>query len=262
MKKIFTLLFLFTLSSGYLFSQVEGTWKMSPIEAALGVGPALGDISWWSSSADDVNVRACYFDDEYVFSADGTFKNVLGDETWLEAWQGVAEDGCGAPIAPHDGSNDATWSYDETTSMLTLTGVGAFLGLPKVINGAEITSSADAAASITYPVTITGDKMIVDINFGPGVWHYEMERVGTTSVKDLTSQTFSFFPNPATNEIQVVSEGAITQLIVRDLTGKRLYVNSNPSQTETINVSDFASGLYLIESRTGNESSVQKMIVR
>ena len=57
---------------------------MEPKEAAgsLGVGPSKGDISWWSSSADDVTTRACLFDDEYVFNADGSYKNIMGSQTW------------------------------------------------------------------------------------------------------------------------------------------------------------------------------------
>ena len=31
----------------------------------------------------DVITRACLFDDEYVFHTDGTFENILQDETWL-----------------------------------------------------------------------------------------------------------------------------------------------------------------------------------
>ena len=68
------------------------------------VGPNQDDGSWWQNSAGDVTTRACLFDDEYVFNADGSFQNVLGADTWLETWQGVTADGCGAPVAPHDGS--------------------------------------------------------------------------------------------------------------------------------------------------------------
>jgi hypothetical protein len=88
-------------------SGLSGTWKMSPEAGALMVGPGLNDGSWWSNSAADVTTRACYFDDEYVFDANGSFSNVLGSETWIEAWQGVAADGCGTPVAPHDGSNQS-----------------------------------------------------------------------------------------------------------------------------------------------------------
>jgi len=89
-------------------SLIEGTWKMAPEAGALMVGPAANDGSWWSNSEEDVTIRACYFDDKYIFNADGSFNNVLDGETWLEAWQGVESDQCGAPVAPHDGSNAAT----------------------------------------------------------------------------------------------------------------------------------------------------------
>ena len=38
------------------------------------------------------------------------------------------------PVAPHDGSASATFSYDEASATLTLTGKGAHLGLPKAVN--------------------------------------------------------------------------------------------------------------------------------
>ena len=66
--------------------QLVGTWKMAPIMGAMKVGPYPDDGSWWSSSEGDVEGRACLFDDEYVFNADGSFQNVLGTETWNEAW--------------------------------------------------------------------------------------------------------------------------------------------------------------------------------
>ena len=89
---------------------LSGTWMLAPEAGALQVGPSAGSGEWWSNSADDVN-KSLFFDDQYVLNADGSFQNVLGDETWLEAWQGVDADQCGAPVAPHDGSI-ATWEYD------------------------------------------------------------------------------------------------------------------------------------------------------
>ena len=85
----------------------EGTWKFTPSAGAFMVGPNQGTGDYFTSSAADVSTRDCLFDDEYVFNADGSFANVLGSDTWLEGWQGVAPDACGTPIAPHDGSNAA-----------------------------------------------------------------------------------------------------------------------------------------------------------
>ncbi|NPD47506.1 hypothetical protein, partial [Lentimicrobium sp. S6] len=138
---------------------------------SLGVGPGQGDISWWAIDDAGVSDRGCFFDDEYVFSANGSFSNVLGSETWVEAWQGIEADGCGVPVAPHDGSNAATFTYDEGAGTITLSGVGAFLGIPKANNTGELTSPDDAPESITYIVELQdASTMIIDIEAGAGVW--------------------------------------------------------------------------------------------
>ena len=54
-----------------------------------------------------------------------------------------------APVAPHDGSNSATYTHDASTGALVLTGKGAHVGLPKV-NGGEL-SSADHKRMLLTP---------------------------------------------------------------------------------------------------------------
>lgn len=167
------MLFAFT----YTFSQVEGTWKIASQAGSLGVGPTQGDISWWSISDAGIIERACLFDDEFVFNGDNSFNNVMQDETWLEAWQGASPDQCGTPVFPHDGSNAATWTYDSGAGTLTLNGVGAHLGLAKVINGAELTDPSQAPASITYLVTeMASTSMTIDIEIDGGWWRFIMAK--------------------------------------------------------------------------------------
>tara|TARA_B100001750_G_scaffold1677_1_gene1415 strand:- start:24 stop:2987 length:2964 start_codon:yes stop_codon:yes gene_type:complete len=153
-------------------SPVEGTWRLSPEAGALHVGPGDGS-TWWENSLDDVTTRACLFDDDYVFNADGSFNNVLGEETWIEGWQG-GSDACGAPVYPHDGSNPATYTFDAGAGTVTLNGVGAYLGLPKVYNDGELTDPANAPESITYDIAVSGNMMTVSINYGSGVWTYKL----------------------------------------------------------------------------------------
>ena len=141
-------------------SPLEGSWKLSPVAGALGVGPSPGDYSWWSSSAEDATTRACLFDDEYVFNADGSFQNVQGSETWLETWQtDVTAEGCGAPVAPHDGSNAATWSLDAAAGTVTISGLGAYLGLAKVHNGGEDGAPVDDMITYNYSLSADGNSM-------------------------------------------------------------------------------------------------------
>jgi len=160
---------------------LEGTWKMVEEAGALGVGPAVGDTSWWNCDATCVTDRACYYDDTYVFNPDGTFNNVLGAQTWVEGWQG-GSDACGTPVAPYDGSASATYTYDSAAGTVTLNGTGAYIGLAKANNAGELPNVA-VPSSITYNVTfLDANTISVYIESGAGVfWQYKLERVGATS---------------------------------------------------------------------------------
>ncbi|MCO4811394.1 MAG: hypothetical protein KC572_07320 [Gammaproteobacteria bacterium] len=172
-----------------LLGPLEGKWKLE----FAGVGPSQEDASSFFNISDTGpdGPRACWFDDLYEFGADGSFRNVQGDETWLEAWQGVAE-GCGAPIAPHDGSNNAVFGYDEEAATLQLTGLGAYLGLAKVFNGGELTDPAAAPESITYNVVeLIGDSLTVQVDVGGAWWEFRLTRVSNLPIVGNWKLTFA-----------------------------------------------------------------------
>lgn len=155
-----------------------GTWKMAPEAGALKVGPTAGSGEWWTNDAQIVTDRACYFNDTFVFSSNGSFSNVLGTDTWLETWQGVTAEACGTPVAPHNGAV-ATYLFDEGAGTLKINGSGAYIGLPKVNNAGELPAVA-VPASITYNVTLSADKntMNVVIEAGSGTfWSYKLVRI-------------------------------------------------------------------------------------
>lgn len=150
-------------------SPIVGTWKLQPVAGAMAVGPSAGSADWWFNTDDDVSTRACLFDDTYTFNADGTFVIEMGGQTWLETWQGVDEDGCGTPVAPHV-SSSFTYDFNETAGTLTLTGNGAHVGLAKVHNDGEL-PNAPATASRTYSVNeFNGSTMKLIIEAGDGVF--------------------------------------------------------------------------------------------
>lgn len=159
--------------------ELEGDWTLSPVVSALGVGPSQGDISWWSSSVADLDTRDCLFDDIYRFRADGTFANVMGSESWVEGWQGVS-DSCATPVAPHNGSATATYGLNGSGDSVTITGLGAYLGLPKVVNGGELSDPAEAVASITYSIVeSTSETMTLDVEVGGGAfWRFLLAKDG------------------------------------------------------------------------------------
>ena len=159
------------LTSVLTLADLNDTWKVAPEAGALAVGPSQGDASWWSLSEADVTTRACFIDDKYTLNADGSFSIEMDGETWLEPWQADAEI-CGAPVAPHDGSG--SYTYDATATTLTLSGEGAFMGLPKANNAGEL-PNVDVPTSITYTITEfvregSGKRLVLDIECGTGLW--------------------------------------------------------------------------------------------
>ncbi|MGK0457675.1 MAG: PKD repeat protein, partial [Polaribacter sp.] len=170
-------------------SILTGTWKVASEAGSLKVGPSSGSGNWWSISDAQVLERACFYDDEFLFGADGSFKNVLGSETWLEAWQGTP-DACGTPVAPYDGIVSGTFIHDDTNNKVTLNGSGNYLGIPKANNAGELPNVA-VPSSITYDITLSNNntEMEVIIEAGSGVfWTYKLvkDTALTTSPIDGT----------------------------------------------------------------------------
>jgi len=157
-------------------SGLSGDWKITKI----GVGPAKGDISWFSEEINGTT-RSCMQDDRVVLNRDGSFFNIFGAETWIEGWQQAGANGCGTPIAPFDGSTMGTWK-DNGDGTFTVYGKGSHLGIPKVVNGAEISNLADARDSLTYEYEITDNKLITYIQIaGGGYWQFDYARNNSKS---------------------------------------------------------------------------------
>ena len=154
-------------------SGLSGAWKITKI----GVGPSKGDISWFNEEI-NASTRPCMQDDRIALNLDGSFFNIFGNETWVETWQGAAASGCSTPIAPFDGSNPGTWK-DNGNGTFTVYGKGNHVGIPKVVNGSEISNNADARDSITYEYSITDNKLTTYIAIASGYWQFEFDRETT-----------------------------------------------------------------------------------
>ena len=179
-------------------AQIEGSWSLNPAAGALGVGPDSANTSWWAIGAGDVATRACLFDDSIVFNSNGTYDHYMDGSTWLESWQaGSPPEGCGTPIAPHDGGSH---TYTYANGVLTVSGPGAHVGLAKVHNTGE--DGAPVNDQITYHVTFSGassEIMTIDISFpnpggtnGLGWWRYVYLKNGAPPPPPPPSHTVTF----------------------------------------------------------------------
>jgi len=157
-------------------------WKLDDGEGALFVGPDPGE-TWWQSAEDEGASRPCAWNDEWIFFEDGTMVYDTKGDLWAEDYMGfdfecVSDGDLSETVAPWaSGTHSFEVLEAGTGFQLTLRGLGAFVGLPKVINGAEVTLPVDAVTYEIVEITNDGTKdvMLLEINFGPGIWRYRLK---------------------------------------------------------------------------------------
>lgn len=124
----------------------------------------------------------------------------------------------------------------------------------------QTTSGITGLAAGTYTVTIT------DIKGCTATATASVVNVGIGEVgKDLLSVTV--FPNPANDVLRVMVEASNENEVeyhITDMTGKIVYTAHNSVNGKTlheINVSQFAAGVYVIETAIGNEMARTRFVV-
>ena len=176
---------------GFITSCTSKKWKLDPTAAAYKVGPGPNDGSWWSNGAGDVTARSCEFNDEYIFtfSAARTFTYDNKGDFYGDGYLGNNSNACQpssnytAAQAPW-GSGTFTYTFTPGAGtaglgQLKVVGLGAHIGLQKVINGAEVTTPA---TSITYDILaathdVPGNYDILTLGVAigaPGWWTFRL----------------------------------------------------------------------------------------
>ena len=70
---------------------------------------------------------------------------------------------------------------------------------------------------------------------------------------------FNIYPNPAVDRVVIETEATIEAVTIYTLTGVMVYSEVD-FNNNTINVSDFASGVYVMKVRTENGEVVKRFI--
>jgi len=138
-----------------LVGDVSKTWKLlravSPGRWPLEVGPIDRSQVWWAQGRDndEIALRSCIMNDEYTFGRDGSYSYDSNGDFWAEG--GVFEPAnlCQATepanLTGPEGIDlsafgDGTHAFTLAGGKLTLTGLGAFIGLPKIGTDTEVST--------------------------------------------------------------------------------------------------------------------------
>ncbi|MDR0206208.1 MAG: T9SS type A sorting domain-containing protein [Bacteroidales bacterium] len=80
------------------------------------------------------------------------------------------------------------------------------------------------------------------------------------SVKDVTKIAFTIVPNPAKDKIEIKSEKEFNKVEIVNFLGQIVLSNTNDTETTTIDVSNFNSGVYFVRIISNTGTFIQKFV--
>jgi hypothetical protein len=225
----------------------DGTLAEAGIEPAVSYGDPLAfagqNPEWWGFGLwDDNGTDISDFANGhlvYYIASDyqGNVEIIISDNTAAE--------------------NEIKWIL--TTSDFERNGEWHQISLPiseAVAAGVDLSSMGHvfAAAGGGQPSLIAFDDI-----------HYVTEAQSTAINNSQKDISFSFSPNPVNEILNVISERAVEQISIVNMSGKKVYEKQNLSANSklAINVSAWAKGLYfIIATDSAGNSNTRKIIVR
>ncbi len=129
------------------------SWKLLRVTSQgrwpLEVGPIDRTAVWWAQgfNNDEIANRPCIMNDEFIFGRDGSYKYRTNGDFWAEGGVFEPANECFPSDAAHligpmgvdlSAFGDGDHAFSLTPTQLTLTGLGAFIGLPKIGTDTEV----------------------------------------------------------------------------------------------------------------------------
>jgi hypothetical protein len=164
-----------------------GDWRLAgvPDQREYEEG-ALQDWNFYGSAYSQVEFDSCVADDIYRFGETGTFEYLINGSTYINEelnplydWNDYTSSSCVSPLAPWNEGQIYTYGIDESNSLLTVYGYGAYIALAHVANGTDdLENAADAPESITYDFTKLSDTEVqLEIDAYDDFYRFTLERI-------------------------------------------------------------------------------------
>ncbi len=219
-----------------LAGETSKTWKLWRGEGSVaGVGPdAAGTRSWWALYND--GARPCVFQHEFTFKRDGSFIFEDNGIFWGEvavfpgtAVNEICFEAVAANMINKDGADVSAWlggthafTYDPAVGEITLTGNGAWMGMPQLGTAAE---SAVPEASRTFKAVIEEmdgyDVLTISYTYDGLYWDFtyasyddpSMELDIVTEAEEYGEDLDNFAPTEMFNTFASTGEADVKYLI-------------------------------------------------
>ena len=86
-------------------------------------------------------------------------------------------------------------------------------------------------------------------------------KTGSTGLEDASASTIRIYPNPASETLNISGIGSPATIRIFNLLGEEAYYTQTSSSL-TINVGSLAKGSYIVNLMTGNEVTVNKLVIK
>lgn len=83
----------------------------------------------------------------------------------------------------------------------------------------------------------------------------------TTSIENVNEIKFKIYPNPTHNSINIQTPAEYSEIEICDVTGKIIKTKSKTNSIETIDMSEFSKGIYLVKIKSGNNLLLKRFIL-
>ena len=129
--------------------------------------------------------------------------------------------------------------------------------------GLKQTESGIIVSQTIGQTSVTGNYSNRNLTVGQG---FQQSKVGRLNIKGLNKETaLTIFPNPFEDQITInYNAQELVSVTIFDMAGKLIYKNnlSFISQNNTIDVSFFSSGIYLVRLQSKLNTSYTKIVKR
>lgn len=137
---------------------------------------------------------------------------------------------------------------------------------PAGITGGSWQSVSVDLSTITFPVTMDlsniGRFFIDNTNEGGSFYIdnfiFSADQSLSRTAKSINS--FSVYPNPATDIVRVSADESIDTVEVFDLLGKRVLAKTPKNKNFNLNVSNLRKGVYIVKAKAGDKQSTTKLV--
>lgn len=202
----------------------------------------------------------------YVTAGNTGFWNIQESEIAGTQWNGqffvgVTESGGSAGVVTHDDTgNVASYPEDQWFEVKHEIDMDA-LTHSVWIDGNVLLDGEPYQGTGGDPASGLGSVNFFSIDAQNNYYIDDFKFVeGTLSTTDLDAQSFSVYPNPVKDVLNIQSLEAVSKIAVYNVLGQNVYSNTPKAVSPTVDMSTFKSGVYFVEVTIGNTTKTVKVI--